>query len=354
MSQAPSIAPPVCSREGCLLPQGGPCLEGHEPARCPNVSSTQTSTDAEATPPTEDAQKEVAAVVLPDGRALTSAAALDITRARRSTVIVLAGEAESGKTTLLVSLYQCFQHGPFAGYDFAGSRTLIGLEERCHYSRIASGRAVADTERTFLGRPEHLVHLRLRRRQDADPERDLLMTDLAGETFRRIRDDTSECKAVPLLSRADRLAVVLDGEKLASLRHRQTALADARQLLRSCIESQVLPASASIDIVVTKWDLIAVSGANAEEFAAEAGERVGEVIGERQAATPFVRTAARSSRPNETPTGLGLDELIQRWMVEPAPWVAKSLARNRPIDPQRAIDHFGLQSTHEGAEGRTP
>ena len=63
-------------------------------------------------------------------------------------LIVFAGEAESGKTTVLASIYDRLSDGPFAGFRFAGSRSLLGFEQICYLNRLASGGTRPDTPRT--------------------------------------------------------------------------------------------------------------------------------------------------------------------------------------------------------------
>src|SRR4051812_2781381 len=62
-------------------------------------------------------------------------------------VVVWAGERASGKTTLSCELYER-QRRPEARLQFAGSETLLALEQRVHPSRAASGRRVQETRRT--------------------------------------------------------------------------------------------------------------------------------------------------------------------------------------------------------------
>jgi ATPase subunit of ABC transporter with duplicated ATPase domains len=47
-------------------------------------------------------------------------------------LILIIGDTDSGKTTLLATLYDLFQIAPFKDYLFAGSLTQIGFETRCH------------------------------------------------------------------------------------------------------------------------------------------------------------------------------------------------------------------------------
>src|SRR5437660_50697 len=68
---------------------------------------------------------------LPQGKELSDLAALDLAKSRSVQWIVLAGPVDSGKTTLLTSLYELFQWRRVEGYAFAGSNTLPAFEERC-------------------------------------------------------------------------------------------------------------------------------------------------------------------------------------------------------------------------------
>ncbi len=106
----------------------------------------------------EHIPQEPALVDLSTGLELDPISGMEITRAALTRVIVLAGSEASGKTTLLVSLYERFQEGAFTEYLFAGSRTLLGLEMRCHRARIQSGASKPDTERTRFLREEGVVH----------------------------------------------------------------------------------------------------------------------------------------------------------------------------------------------------
>ena len=277
-------------------------------------------------------------VKLGTGEALTMAEAALVSGSQRAPVIVLAGPASCGKTTLLTSLYQRFQEGSFGGFHFAGSLTLVGFERRCHLSRVASGQEMADTERTKFGLEDQILHLRLAPGEPARPI-DLLLSDLAGETFRRIRDDTRECASVPLLWRADHLAVLLDGKQLASTRERNGVRSDARQLLRACFDSGVLQPDVTVEVVATKWDLIRAAGEDAESFARETAAAVQEVILGRPNRTTVSLTAARSSQPAVLPAGYGIDELIRLWTGKMEPWRTK-MAAAIPNPPNRSFERF--------------
>lgn len=102
-------------------------------------------------------------VDLPPGLDFTPVSAFDVMRANLTRVIVLAGPNESGKTTVINSIYELFQRGKMPGYLFAGSSTLPGFERRCHHDRIMSNAARADTPRTPYGEGNRFLHFRIRR-----------------------------------------------------------------------------------------------------------------------------------------------------------------------------------------------
>ena len=80
---------------------------------------------------------------LPHGKGLKASETAAITRRALTSVVLFAGTADCGKTTLLATLHLLFQRGPFAGYNFAGSDTLVGFEDRVSLARTASGRTTA-------------------------------------------------------------------------------------------------------------------------------------------------------------------------------------------------------------------
>jgi hypothetical protein len=127
-----------------------------------------------------------------EGYRLDSGGANEITTRAPTNVILFAGTAESGKTTLLATLYLLFQKGPFASFSFAGSRTLVGFEQRVHNARLASNLSKPRTERSKVS---ELLHLRVRKEDRSIPAQELLLCDLWGE-------DT-ETRRIPLRAASD-------------------------------------------------------------------------------------------------------------------------------------------------------
>src|SRR5712692_4403902 len=93
---------------------------------------------------------------LPSGNELDDLEAAKLQAAQLARLIVVAGPVGAGKTTLITTLHDLFQTGKIGDHAFAWSRTLPAFERRCHLSRIASERAVPDTERTPFGKVRYL------------------------------------------------------------------------------------------------------------------------------------------------------------------------------------------------------
>lgn len=180
----------------------------------------------------------------------------NIARGSPTAIVVVAGPARCGKTTLVGGLYELFHRGPFGGYMFAGSRTLPGFEQRCHLARIASGLDTPDTERTMWSEGKHLLHLRLAEREGG-AFRNILFSDIYGEAFKRAADVAEDCQNFTVLKRSCHVAVLVDGKKVADRAERQAAFTSADSLIGQCLDCGMFDVESSVQVVVTKWDLIA-------------------------------------------------------------------------------------------------
>lgn len=255
--------------------------------------------------------------------ALTNEQALSITSASRTTVVVLAGGVGSGKTTLLTAIYEHFLQEPVNDYLFAGSETLFGYERLCHFGRYASGLEEAWTKTTHKLEPPWL-HLRVRDRGLSKPGTDLLFANLSGEWFEQLATGKSNFEDFPHVFRADHFLLVLDGEKLAQGRLRDSERALVELLARRLIERDALASPDCMSVVVTKWDALVSAGTEAQEYADMAVERIAQVAA-RHGLLPHWRVAARPKSP-EFPLGHGVPALFESWLSRPASF------RRHPFD----------------------
>ena len=156
-------------------------------------------------PSTEPVEEKSTDVDLPHGDSLQPNESIAISCASPTRFIIVAGAAESGKTTLVGSIFERFRLGVFGGYRFAGSQTLRGFERICHPGRVASGNTIPQTERTKLPLGRQLLHLRFRKLDGSLPCQDLLISDLSGEEFDNAKDFGSDARNLSIVRSAHRL-----------------------------------------------------------------------------------------------------------------------------------------------------
>src|SRR5262249_22129997 len=157
-----------------------------------------------------------------------------------ATLIAVVGDRDSGKTTILTSLYNCFLRGPFASHLFVGSRTLVGFEKKGHDSRVESGRMEPDTARTSIAEELRYVHLALAPQAKVKARVDLLIADRAGEAYRSARSDSRLVADLIEVASANRVLFVLDGARLSDPALRSGALQSVRQSLRALSDGGAL------------------------------------------------------------------------------------------------------------------
>lgn len=229
------------------------------------------------------------------GQAMTSQEASVLLAERGVDVVVLLGDVDVGKTTLLASIYECIASGPVGGWQFAGSRSLIGFESRTFLATAASGRSHEDTPRTSTSTEQILLHVVLRNESET---RHLLLADVSGEHARAMRLYDDSGAYGPLLKSATRALVLVDGEMLVRVKDQNVALAEAATLVRAIAQGGEFRIDTPLDIVVTKWDLCADADGLDEEL-----DRLLAVAKDAWSAATLLRTAAR-------PRAVGLEDLL--------------------------------------------
>jgi hypothetical protein len=308
-----------CSQPDCTVENDGTCLEGFDDLNdCPHF----VPEDVPSGPPPQEQIEERAQVgkieyvVLHDGEGLRIDDAGIVMRRSPTKVIIVAGTADSGKTTLLASLYECFNEGGVGGALFAGSKTLLGFERRCHLARISCGAENPDTERTKPGDEGVLLHLCTRTSELNMPAVDMLLTDISGEIFKEIRSSSDECKRHEIIRRADHFVLLFDGARIIDMQSRHQNYISGRTLLRSCMDSGMLESKTVVDIVFTKWDRIhALEGdaaENVKQFIGMVCDEIKKLFSEKGNSLNFYEVAARPKN-SELEFGHGLSELFACW-----------------------------------------
>lgn len=241
---------------------------------------------------------------------LTPAEASSLAAVRKTRLVIWAGEHDSGKTTLCAELYERHRRGE-AQTVFAGSETLLGFEERIHLSRVESGRLTPRTKRTELDPDKReLLHLAV---QSDTGRSDLLIADIPGEVFRRIRDHEIGAADVPLLSQADKLAVVVDGALIARPGDRSMAIHFARQLIGELSAGDLPAEKMDILLLLTKLDRLHDAGPDALAYWEEHREPLLADLQKLNPQATTLATAARFSGDQDD----GMEELMGWLLREP-------------------------------------
>lgn len=244
---------------------------------------------------------------------LDMAHANGLAAARRLSVIVLAGGAGCGKTSVYTAIYELLGRGPCGRWMFAGSQSVPAFERRGHEWRTHAETGGRGTDRTGPSDPPWL-HLRLRHSEAECGRLELLLGDVDGEVFEQVLDGRLAAKALSYLRRADHVGLVVDGGRIADPTTRVAERQRTRYLLDALTVPGVLAHPSALSLVVTKADLIPRFGADEvasclEGIADIASEVTGEVV-------PLLHLAARSET-SDIPPGYGLDSLLSMIAARP-------------------------------------
>ncbi|MFO0629708.1 MAG: hypothetical protein U0325_29300 [Polyangiales bacterium] len=275
--------------------------------------------------------------------ALGAADAEVITLSSRTLLVVFAGAEGSGKTTVLASVYERLNQGPFAGFKFAGSRSLLGFEEICHLNRLASGGVQPDTQRTRLTEETKYYHLALRGAEPVVARREVLLSAMSGELFRMAKDSQEEAERLTFLRRADTIIVLVDGERLANTALRTSAQADAADILESLLDANMVSPRCQVEIVYSKFDRITAAGQAALDFLSKTKEKFEGRFRARIPRLSFRNIAARPA-PLSVPESSegGLAEAFASWTTLP-PSASQDALEGAPAPSrkEREFSKFG-------------
>lgn len=318
----------ACTEADCSVRRGEPpCKLGHPIAECPNARAVDVEARVAAAEPASEPGPPPESTH--HGAALTWAEAGELARSSRATVVLVAALEGWGKTTLITAILEAFQAGPVGDLRFAGSRTLVGFEERRHDTRTASGRVRPRVERTYRG-SDSALHLDVCRETQTSR---LLLADIPGERFEAVRDRDDAVTEVPLLDRADHLVLLVDGAGLSDDAARHLTRHSARTVLQVLLNSGKLPGHAQVQIVVTKSDLLASED---EPFTTETTSTLQQTAMSAGRTVEVIRTAALSPVRGGV-VDEGVQRLLSVWTSPPRPWACRS---PRPAPEERARRSF--------------
>jgi hypothetical protein len=289
------------------------------------------------------------------GNELSAVETEDITLQWPTQLIVIGGAERSGKTTILGSLYERFSRGPLGGFDFAGSRSLLGFEKVCHANRVASGGTRPITERTIPSDEAAYYHLALREVAGERRRRQVLLSALSGELYEWARNSREDCEKLTFLRRANAIVILVDGQKLASIEQRVNAHADAAGILDAFLDAKMVPSRCYVEFVFSKLDRIRAAGNSALEFLKQTQAKLETRFRTRVPQLAFRQLAARPGPLNEgeeAELSNSLANAFATWTTPQAHVTADGALAPQPPHDAREFSKFGRRRTEVDGRDR--
>lgn len=317
-------------------------MDGHKQG-CPHLIPDKAGTTDKAAPSTTTAPKPPEVIRFHTGDKLTPAEASKILNDRGARVVLFAGSRDSGKTTFLARLGEMFRDGTFVRYRFAGSLTLCAFERASWLATITSGTSQPKTPRTSRIENDTFYHLRTCRDSSLNNHLDLLISDLAGETFPIAVANQDFCSNLASLGRADHLVVLLDSARLVQPAQRHPESNNVRAFLQRVAAVRKHNAkSLHVQVLFSRWDYVtrhpetSAQVSYCKDLQDDLAQRFGEAFG----AFDFHRVAARPDDGKE-PSNSEIQSLFAYWLE--ASLHPQSNAQVRISQPTRDFSAFGLK-----------
>lgn len=240
----------------------------------------------------------------------------EITSAEPATMVFLMGLRGSGKTTLIASIYEHFQRGAYGGYQFAGSKTLLGLERLCFLARAESEGEKQDTERTNITPDVRFVHIRVRDQGHRSPARSVMFSDVYGELFREAADSAEDCSKLAISRRADSFVFLVDGAKLLDRVERHVTVDTVLMLLQRLIDIKYIHDNSRVDFLFTKKDVIrdSLMAKEVVDFVEDRKAYISDRFG-KQVARLELRDIAARPETGGYAKAFGIEDLLSHWIV---------------------------------------
>lgn len=198
-----------------------------------------------------------------------------------------------------------------------------------------------ETDRTRAESDLKFLHLTISDINNHGKHHQTLITDLPGEIFRSACDSIDNCRRLTVLNRADRLALLLDGDRLSHPESRHEEIQSGQSLLRSMLDSGMLDPNLCVDVLITKYDkLIAGDGSSRfEEVIEGLVSDYSRLFESRIKTINYARVAARPEDGSTLPLGYGLGDIFRSWVYSRRPLVTIRSTADIPISA-RQYDHY--------------
>lgn len=183
-------------------------------------------------------------------------------------LIVLIGFSDYGKSTFIGSLYYyLLTKGNVGGYEFYDSDTFSGFERRLYLRNFKNDEAAKSKTLRTEEEDEYLLTLTFFN-PSLKEKKQLILSDRAGETYRKYVDVKENIKKDESLPRAQRVLVMVDSTQLKDGWDIQEGR--FRQLIEGMQECGKMPQDATFTLLFNKIDLVR---ADAEFKAAYAADK---------------------------------------------------------------------------------
>lgn len=336
-----------CSNPDCQKEKTGVCIEGHEPLiSCPFLNSTGSSAEDDDD---ADDEKELGVEIIQetvktmfyDGDALITENVDAFLRKKDVSIISIVGDSDSGKTTLVCSIYEKFLKGEFANLAFKGSQTLYGFEKRAHYSRIDSGNTTPDTQRTSMLDGLKFFHLSLVSKEEKNREINFMISDRAGENYEEARSNPEAALRLFEIKKSHVVALLVDGKKISNPMQRVSVTQSVKQMLRILVENQLVGLDSVVQILITKTDLICNENKeNNNIFIDTFFNKIHLEFNDKLGSIELFKVAARAL-DNSAIDDDGLSLLLRSWCFLKKPSSRKVDYKFRP---ETQFDHIHLRT----------
>jgi Double-GTPase 2 len=346
-----------CTQDGCPFQENGTCLEQIQPVEeCPHLKKLETSNGDSKLPIKVKIQPEHGigfAETQPEAKriAIYPASPLEVDQVdavmgeAETIMVIVAGDVDSGKTTLIALTYSAFLKGPVGDWRFAGSRTLLGYENCVQSHRLSERQDTPSTPRTVVDVNEY-YHLDLQSVRDRRRKR-LLLHNISGERYQQAMDTTIAAEELHFLRRADIIVVMIDGESLLKKASCSRAKSRLVELLLAIAKVGHLEANQPVQILISRWDAVVNAGVVSfvEQQMREIQELATRRLAEVQVASPIsINGIASVTRYKETRFGHGYGDVLETWVSlrpKPVPPVVDELALSRRVEGWTALGRRG-------------
>ncbi|WP_313539232.1 TRAFAC clade GTPase domain-containing protein [Sphingomonas sp.] len=356
-------ASPSCTSPDCNFNQDGSCAIDDDPETCRfrggrpliidegdeddrgggNDRGFQRPEPGSEAEPSDEQEPLASQVELSLGEKLSLAQCSTLLAQYPSQIVSFIAPKDAGKTSLIAGLYELFLEGRQESVLFRSSRTILGFERLCHFSRAASGRVKTDMERTRRSEGLGYFHLDL-----ATPlgRLGLLLGDRPGEQFVSAAESIESAKALVEIPSASTLVYLIDGRVLGNPRTKGIPGSLANNILDAIVEAKLIFKMPTLAVVLTKADLLL--GDTKEKHLARFAEIVSQ-LSQRYAdsfsrVVGFVTAAYPDTTHSEYPRGSGLGALLDQLLVDTR--TTYDVCRT-PQPPSRYYERLGTQGFDE-------